>query len=278
MPDSAFEKFCEEHLSELDELAGRFGDYEPVDVDIARLRLWLKQFGAQHRILALKLAKILSYYAVDRLNGVMPTLYKLIEQQIAGEDAKPAEVFYVPWGRTGESGEHIVRCFRLVNRLQRSGNRFINRAEVIERTVRLENPVVFFLDDFVGTGKQVCEGWRDIVSQIVPERVKTYLAVVAAFKEGVDCIESETPLRVLAVHTLGPRLQLMESACTSFSRGDKNTIKRYCEDAGNQPLGFGDRGLLVSFAYGTPNNSISVIRGSEKQRPWLGLLPLWEDL
>jgi len=278
MPDLAFEKFCEEHLSELDELATRFGDYEPVGVDIARLRLWLKQFSAQHRVLALKLAKVISYYAVHRLNGIMPKLYELIKQQITQENAKPDEVFYVPWGRTGESGEHIVRCFRLANRPQQSGARFINKTEVLERTLRLDNPVVFFLDDFVGTGKQVCDGWRDSISQIVPERVKTYLAVVAAFKEGVGRIESETPLSVLAVHTIGSRLQLMESACTSFSGGDKNTIRRYCEDAGNQPLGFGERGLLVSFAYGTPNNTISVIRGSEGQRPWRGLLPLREDL
>jgi hypothetical protein len=278
MPDSAFEKFCQEHLSELDGLARSFSDYQPVPVNIARLRLWLEQFNAQHRILALKLATIILYYAVDRLNGVMPNLYALIKQQIAQERAKPADVFYVPWGRTGESGGHIARCFRLVNKLQKSGDRFIEKAEIPGRTLHLDNPVVFFLDDFVGTGKQVCDGWRDSISQIVPERVKAYLAVVAAFKEGVSRIESETPLSVLAVHNIGPRFQLMESACTSFSGGDKNTIRRYCVNAGNQPLGFGERGLLVSFAYGTPNNTISAIRGSEKQHPWKGLLPSWEDL
>jgi hypothetical protein len=113
---------------------------------------------------------------------------------------------------------------------------------------------------------------------IVPDYIPAYLVLVAAHRTGIQRIESETPLKLFPVHTLGPREQLMESACRHFSAQEKNTIKRYCDESGNEPLGFGDLGLLVSFSYGTPNNSVSVIRGSKRQSPWRGLLPRYEDL
>jgi hypothetical protein len=136
----------------------------------------------------------------------------------------------------------------------------------------------FFLDDFIGTGKQVSDFWNEELYQYIPEYIPMYLAVIAACSVGVARIEAETPLKVIAVHTIPNRHYLMHSANSSFSGGEKTTIKNYCEKAGNEPLGFGGLGLLVSFAYGTPNNAVSVIRGSARQKPWSGLLPRWEDL
>jgi hypothetical protein len=208
----------------------------------------------------------------------MRPLKQTIDQQIASEGANHRSVFYVPLGRAGESGTDILRRFRNVNRLHSLRQQFVTLIELPQVLFGQKEPVVFFLDDFIGTGRQVSDAWTETISQVVPDYIPMYLAVIAACRDGIERVENDTPLRVLSVHTLGPRDQLMESACMSFSSHEKNTLSRYCNVVGNGPLGFGDRGLLVSFAYGTPNNSISLIRGSERQTPWRGLLPSWEDL
>jgi hypothetical protein len=274
-----FEQFLSANQAEIDELVWLFSDYEPVHgVDKGHVVAWLAQFNGQHRASALRLAKSIRYFGIDVINNLMPKIHSLIRDQIKQKEADQDSVFYVPFGRTGDSGEDIARRYKTVNQLNKLQSQFISKLEVLERVVNVENPVVFFLDDFVGTGKQVSDYWQEELHQYVPEYIPIYLAVIAARAEGVNRIEAETPLTVLSVHRIGDRHCLLHSANTDLTNSEKRAIHNYCRTAGNQPLGFGDLGLLVSFAYGTPNNTISAIRGSERQRPWRGLLPRWEDL
>jgi len=279
MPPNDFDTFCEQNRKSLDELCQRFADYEPLHgFDAARLQAWLRQFNAQHRRAAIRLATALAYYSTDKIMALMPPLKRIIDAQIEAEKVEASSVFYVPLGRVGESGTDVVRRFRNANRLYSREGQFVTIIELPQVLFKQQRPMVFIMDDFVGTGKQVSDAWWETLCQVIPDHIPTYVAVVAAFKEGVKKIEGETPLRVLCVHTLGSKYQLMESAFRGLSNQEKSAVKAYCEKADNQPLGFGDRGLLVSFAYGSPNNTISVIRGSKRQDPWLGLLPRWEDL
>ena len=279
MPLDGFDRFCQQHEQGLTEVAGRFADYQPLPgVDRARLRSWLDQFSPEHWGLALKLAGAIHYYSIQGINALMRELHGLINQQIDSEGVPRNRVYYVPFGSSEESGAGILRSFRNVNRLHRAQKRFVETRDIPKILLNDDDPVVFFLDDFVGTGNQVSNAWRQTISEIVPEHLRLYLAVVACTAQGAERIEASTPLRVIAVHSIGPRHQLMAAENTTLSEQEKHTIRSYCEKVGNQPLGFGDKGLLVSFAYGTPNNTISVIRGSKGQHPWAGLLPPWGDL
>ena len=278
MPVGDFNSFCADHSDEIAELADRFSDYEPFSVQIPFVMGWLKQFQAQHRNLALKLAKRLRYYGTSQIHGLMPRAFEILKEQLNAQTAELNQAIFAPLGRIGESGPDIARRFRNANNLSSRQSQFVELPRLSEAVFKANQPTVVFLDDFVGTGKQVSDAWRDVLSSIVPEFVPMYLLVVAAYSDGIRRVERKTPIKVLHVHLLGGRDQLLSSANQSLSNSEKNAIRNYCEKAGNQPLGFGDLGALVSFAYGTPNNTISVIRGSEKQRPWKGLLPRWEDL
>lgn len=279
MASNDFDTFCEQNRAALDDLCRRFADYEPRQgFDSAHLKAWLRQFQAQHRVAAIRLADKLVYYRTNEITALMRPLKAEIDDQIAAEGADANSVFYVPFGRTGESGSDVIRRFRNANRLHARQKQFVTLIELPSVLYKVQKPVVVFMDDFVGTGKQVSDAWHETLCQVVPDYIPLYLAVVAAFRDGIKRIEAETPFRLLCVHTLGPRYQLLESAFRGLSNQEKSAVKAYCDKAGNQPLGFGGCGLLVSFAYGTPNNTISVIRGSEGQDPWQGLLPSWEDL
>jgi hypothetical protein len=273
-----FDAFCASHMDDLVELTQSFADYQVVGgVTQAHVRRWLQQFNAQHRELALRFAGSILYYSTHAVNGMLRELKELIDQQIEVEQANRSSVFYLPGGRTAESGPSILHRFRNMNRMQRSEH-FVELNQVEQRIFGIRNPMFVFLDDFVGTGRQITNYWRDVISQIIPEYFPMVLAVIAAFREGINRIENETPFTVIAVNELSTRHQLHGNANESFSRAQKLTLGRYCDDWGNNPLGHGDIAALVSFSHGTPNNAPSIIRGSERQEPRHGILPGWEDM
>ena len=279
MPKPDLTTFCAEHEDDIEELAQRFSDYQPLSgMSQHHIAGWLSQFSRQHWSLALELANIVQYYGTRALNGAVRALKDNIEQQIKTEGVLHNRVFYVPGGRTAESGQGIAQLYRNVNRLRRRRSQFVDLLELQERLFKLENAMVVFLDDFIGTGQQMSNYWRDVISQYVPEYLPLYLAVAAAFPEGVRRIENETPFTVLIAHPLSSRHQLLGERNTRFTTFQKRTLRRYCEKWENRPLGFGGIGALVSFLHGTPNNAPSVIRGSRRQRPNRGLLPGWDDL
>jgi hypothetical protein len=279
MTGSDLHVYCASNEKKIHELAGRFGDYQPLrGGSRERLVAWLGQFNAQHRDLAVKLAGKIEYYGTHRITENAVALRGLVDQEIKAVDVASGDVLYVAGGRTGESGDEVLRRYRNANQLHSRRDRFIEVHRLTEALFAISNPGVVFLDDFIGTGKQISDYWRDVLCQIVPDYVPLYLAVIAGFRDGIRKVEDSTPLKVITVHTLDGRHQLLAGANTAFNSAQKTTLKRYCEDWGNHPLGFGDLGALVSFAHGTPNNAPSVIRGSEKQTPQRGLLPGWEDL
>src|SRR5262245_24746086 len=107
MPNT-FDAFCEQHVNDIAELATAFADYQPVGgVGQPHVMRWLKQFSAQHRDLALKFARSIHYYGTHGVNSLLRTLKTLIDQQIDAEGVPRSSVFYLPGGRTAESGEAI---------------------------------------------------------------------------------------------------------------------------------------------------------------------------
>ena len=271
--------FCHGNHQAIDNVATAFRDYQPTSgFDRTAVRRWLANFAPEHWPIALKLAQGIHYYGMSQIHGLVASLHSLVEQKRQALGVRRSSVIYLPFGRTEESGGEILRYYRNVNRRHVKGSQITSLSEIQGELVRRPDSTVFFLDDFVGTGDQVCRGWRDVISQVVPEYVRCFLAVIAASTSGITQVEDETPLEVICVHPLGARHQLTKSACRGLSSGDRKVIEDYCQAAGNMPLGYGDLGLMLSFAYGTPNNTISAIRGSKKQKPFVGLLPGWEDL
>lgn len=279
MSRSDLHEFCAENEDAITELADLFSDYQPLGgMTQHRLMNWLRQFQAAHRSLALKLAQSIQYYSTHSIDAQLRALGKTVVRRIKQEAVPFSSVFYVPVGRAAESGQDIAWRYRNVNGMKHRERQFIHLLELPQHLFKHKRPMVVFLDDFIGTGKQVRDYWRDVVSQLVPEYLPLYLGVVAAYHDGLRKVEGECPIRVVSVHTLDSQHQLLGDANSRFNRDQKEILRKYCERWGNHPLGFHAMGALVSFFHGTPNNTPSVIRGSKRQRPYRGLLPGWDDL
>jgi hypothetical protein len=279
MSNSQLVEFLSKNGDDIQELVKKFADYEPTrGVSEAHLCQWISQFQAQHRALALRLAQCIPYYGIHQVNGLMPALHGVIQERIEAKAVPIRQVFFVPVGKTAESGEDIIRRYRNVNGLHGWQNQFVKASDLPQKIFESENPLIFFFDDFVGTGGTIIRYWNEVISQLVPEYMDMYLAALAINPDGALEIERGCPMRVLQVHSIHGEHCLFSSQNQHFSDQEKNILRRYSTEIGNLPNGYGDLGLMLSFAYSTPNNSISVIRGSKGQKPWRGLLPSWEDL
>jgi hypothetical protein len=131
---------------------------------------------------------------------------------------------------------------------------------------------IVFLDDIVGTGKQVCDGWRTTFQELAAGAGRTFLVVVAAYKKGRDRVHQETQLQVFAPHLLGERFNIFSRDCPHFSEAEKATILKYCLRASAaNPKGRGECGLNVVFYHRCPNVSIPLLHMTNGG--WKGLFP-----
>jgi hypothetical protein len=279
MASNDLQQFCADNEDVIEELVQTFSDYMPLSgVSQSRIVNWLGQFRPEHTALALQVAKSIQYYGSHSVDGNLRALGKAILWHIRHEAIPFNGVFYVPVGSVAESGQDIARRYRNVNGMQRRKDQFVHIRELPEKLFEHQRTMVVFLDDFVGTGNEVCGFWREAAEGLVPEYVPIYLGVIAAYADGIKRIEEECPITVVTIHELDSRHKLIDAANTAFTQLEKDVLEQYCQQWGNCPLGYCDMGALVSFFHGTPNDAPSLIRGSRKQRPYRGLLPGWPDL
>lgn len=273
--------FWEQNSDRLDTIATTFGSYQPQAVNDTRLRLWLRQFQPFHYDVGLRIVEAVDFYASDRLHILLKDLHKDIRTQLASEGFRKLEDFvFVPVGETGESGQEILTRYRNINKIDRTNARLAQVVELQQLLFDLasanRSAALVFLDDFVGTGKKVTDFWNDVLSQHISPSQSMYLGVAVACRQGLEKIQAETPLRVIPVHIVQPRYFL--DTTNRFTAVEKALITEYCERVGNPSLGVGKLGLMLAFVHGCPNNVLSILRGSKRQRQWKGILPRYEDL
>lgn len=265
----------------IEEIVRKLGSYQPQAVSREKLRLWLEQFEAQDYDLLIRVLENIEFYDLSRLQNLLRALHRAIRTQASNDGFRNLEnLVFAPMGETAESGQEIIKRYRDVNRIN---NTKAKLAQIIELPKLLyeankagEKLAVVFLDDFIGTGSQVSGYWKNVLSQYIYPTQTMYVGALVACDVGIIKIEGETPLRVIPVHIVQDR-HLFETT-DRFTPAEKYRLRSYCDRIGNPPLGIGELGVMVAFAHGCPNNTLSIIRGSKRQHQWRGILPRFEDM
>jgi len=163
----------------------------------------------------------------------------------------------------------MLHKFRHANNLaSRSHNElFVHRSDLLREGLGKDDTVVL-VDDFVGTGSQVCEAWGTTFGELLAEVGKVYLVVVAARGQAMERVREETDLEII------PHIELTGKdnvfACNHFNNRDRSCLEHYGKKADPKiPKGYGDCGLVMVFAHSCPNNTIPILHA--KCRKWEGL-------
>jgi hypothetical protein len=236
------------------------------------IRDWLKQFADADNDLAARVLDCVEIYSYDQIAGA----FRTVLASLPGWDVDPAKRLgkwrFVPYSASaGESGDTMLHQFRVANNLAGKNHKelFIGPSDLLRQGLGSEDTVVL-VDDFVGTGSQVCDSWNEQFGELLAEVGNVYLVVVSACLAGVTKVQDETDLRVIAPHTLNNADNLFAAECTHFDATEKATLLTYCSKASKkEPKGKGECGLVVVFSHGCPNNSIPILHVDTTR--WQGL-------
>jgi hypothetical protein len=280
IPNPLLDFIVAEH-ERLDEIVLKFGSYQPRDVTLQRLQIWLQQFRPEEFALALRVLEAVEFYDLARLHKLLRSLHTELRTVTAEAGfRKPENLVFCPIGNTGESGHEIVRRYRDVNGILRTNAKLAEVMDLPRIIYEAEKAglklAVVFLDDFIGTGKTVSDYWNEVLSQYIRPDQPMFLGTAVACIPGIDRIHQETPLLTSAVHHVQNAHLLFQSA--HFTEAERYTIRTYCDQVGNPPLGVGGLGVMLAFAHGCPNNALAILRGSKKQKAWRGILPRFNDI
>lgn len=170
----------------------------------------------------------------------------------------------------------MLHQFRIANRLDAKplNELFVSRSDLF-RQPKSEDDVVVLLDDFSGSGTQVCAAWNDpetSFGSLLAGVGKVYLILVAASKAARKRITNETEICLVPAHELSDSDNVFSDHCKHFTNADRAKLLHYGEIADKKhPRGFGDCGFVIVFQHRSPNNSIPILHADHRR--WTGLFP-----
>jgi hypothetical protein len=236
--------------------------------------------------LAARVLDVVEYYG----QSVIHEAYRQALKALNGWHAKPSKRkgrwrFAAMSGSAGESGDAMLYQFRVANGLdaRQLNELFVSRSDLFRQPLLPDNDpqklgkddVVVLLDDFSGTGTQVCKAWNDPETSfgaLLAGVGKVYLIVIAASKSARKRIAHETDISLVHAHELRESDDVFSNHCKHFTTADRNRLLHYGKIADKkQPKGFGNCGFVVVFQHRSPNNSIPILHVDHSR--WTGLFP-----
>ena len=262
-----------------------FGSYRAGIINVT-IQSWLNQFDASDQDVAARVLDVVEYYAQSQIHAAYrDVLAGLDGWHKSASKRKGRWAFAAMSGSAGESGDAMLYQFRVANGLdaKQLNDLFVSRSELFRLALLPENDprrlgpedVVVLLDDFSGTGTQVCDAWNDPETSfgaLLAGVGKVYLVLVAASKAARKRIAVETGLCPVPAHELREGDDIFSDQCAHFTKADRARLMHYGEIADKkQPRGFGNCGFVVVFQHRTPNNTIPILHADHSR--WTGLFP-----
>lgn len=263
----------------------RFGSYRAGIINVT-IQSWLNQFDASDQDLAARVLDAVEYYGQSQTHAAYrDALAALDGWHKAASKRKGRWLFAAMSGSAGESGDAMLYQFRVANGLdaKQMNELFVSRSDLFRQPLLPDDDprklgkddVVVLLDDFSGTGGQVCDAWNDPETSfgaLLAGVGKVYLIVVAASKTARKRITDETGICLVPAHELRESDDVFSDHCPHFTKADRVRLLHYGEIADKKrPRGFGDCGFVVVFQHRTPNNSIPILHVDHSK--WTGLFP-----
>jgi hypothetical protein len=260
--------------------ASRFKDYRPHPVNLQSTIRWIKQFDKDlWPALRLLLEKILFMSELDTIKSLTSLNGKLLHR-LSEAGINPEKVIYIQIDAAGSSSAAMLNLLRDSARLERKKCRLLDSKNVIEInevTNELGEGAIIYVDDFIGTGRQLVRSQK---------RVREY--VVGNFAEFVIapciCEEGMGRLASIGVEPITDMIHLKRSRplhpdSDILSPRDRKRISEVCL-AMNPEHGLGFKGLAttVVFYRNSPNTVPLILRGNLNQTPIFGLMPRTTDL
>lgn len=263
----------------------QFGSYRAGIINVF-IQSWLNQFDASDQDLAARVLDAVDFYGQNYIHAAYRNALTSLEGwHKTASKRKGRWKFAAMSGSAGESGDAMLYQFRVANSLDAKpmNELFVSRSDLFRLANLPDNDphklgkddVVVLLDDFSGTGTQVCEAWNDPETSfgaLLAGVGKVYLIVAAASKSARKRIKDETGISFVSGHELHEGDNVFSDHCKHFTKTDRTKLLHYGTIADKKhPKGFRNCGFVVVFQHRTPNNTIPILHADHSR--WTGLFP-----
>ncbi len=240
-------------------------------VSDGRIDRWLNQFKSGHRDLARRILDCVDFITYQQMAQAFRNLLNTLSGWNRNENLRRGRWRFVALSMSaGESGDPMLHKFRLANGLngRQYNDLFIYKSELLSQNLGPHDTVVF-VDDFAGTGRQVCDAWT-MIEELLPGDPVVFLILVSVSIGAREKISNQTRITVVPYMELTGCDNIFSPKCKHFTSSEKDTILEYCRIADNRkPKGFSDCGFVIVFAHNCPNNSIPILHAHHPK--WAGL-------
>jgi hypothetical protein len=241
------------------------------------INAWMSLFRHRDRDVAARILDCIDVVSEQSIQRGYKQALALIPGWSKEANARKGRWLFVGFGGAGESGQSMVRIFREANKLSfaKYDGLFCTVLELASNQLTAEDTVVF-IDDFSGSGGQVCAKWP-VLAELIGAYAQTYLILTAVTEEGLARITEETSLKVIATIEISKAENIFRANNPRFNQNEQTTLLRYCRKADNKnPKGYGQCGLLYVLSHKTPNNSIPILHANHSR--WKGLFPRYLEV
>lgn len=231
---------------------------------------WLSLFANSHRDLAARILDCVHVVSDQKILSGYRTALKQLKGWHPDRRKREGRWLFVGFGGSGESGQAMLRSFREANDLEQAkyDYLFCGARDLPSQKLSAEDHVVF-VDDFSGSGGQVCRAWPTL-QELIGSNATCHLILTAATGRALSRIKQETQLSTMASIKLDDTDNIFE--CSHFNSTEKTIIANYGKKAWSSwPRGFQNCGLVFVLFHKTPNNSIPILHAYHDR--WKGLFP-----
>jgi len=236
-----------------------------------RIGQWLDQFKRNDRDLAARLLDCVDFINHEQMSTAFRELLSGIDGWSTNVAKRKGKWCFVAYSSSaGESGDEMLHKFRVANNLslRKYDNLFIYKSDLMRANLGNDDTVIF-IDDFSGSGDQVCQSWSEI-QELLPGEPRVFLILIAASNKAIKRITKETEISCIPHKMLKDQDCIFSDKCCHFNHTEQTKVLEYCTKVDkNNPKGYGDCGFLLVFSHTCPNNTIPILHKSAKR--WEGL-------
>lgn len=235
---------------------------------------WLFNFERKDRRDALDILSFVKSYD----NNEIIEGYDYCLRKVIGKLSGDTKIVVLPLGDYGKSGTAMVYYMRKTECYKENENKFLfvsNSKQL--KAYRNKDVALVLIDDFFGSGESAITFFNHAIEPQV-SRFSTYpsiyLASLATQSSAKKKLESEIPCDVISFNEMD---EVFSKKSSIFGqRKHMLKFRRLCHYYGEKlykdhPLGYSNSQALVTFAHGTPNNTLPIIWASTPN--WTPIFP-----
>jgi hypothetical protein len=236
---------------------------------------WLQNFQKCEHKLALDILSNLTVYTTDDIENILKDSFSDLINKIPTDN----QIIVIPLGKFGKSGS-MISYF-----LQKTGITKNNRVHLkssLDNIEDISSPYfLVIIDDFIGTGSSFVSFFNEKVSPHKDKFSEIHFIGIAGMDFGVDLIKQYATVYIQKSNIFK---KAFSSEASYFGYRNYKEHREFCYKYGSKlvalkknksdkdnVLGFGNSQSLVSFSYGTPNNTLPIVWANKDG--WIPLIP-----